>query len=153
MKKPIFAVIDTSVILAGLMSPSGASYAILEHYLAKKSFVWMLSQQLYNEYLLKIALKLPEIQKRAIKNGGNMTPETIDEILAYIVKTSAWLDVASVLALTDDENDDHIATMAIEYGADYLVTLDKDFDVMKERDYTVSIIRPSEFIHILRLST
>ncbi len=113
----------------------------------------MLSQQLYNEYLLKIALKLPEIQKRAIKNGGNMTPETIDEILAYIVKTSAWLDVASVLALTDDENDDHIATMAIEYGADYLVTLDKDFDVMKERDYTVSIIRPSEFIHILRLST
>ncbi len=152
MRMPVFAVIDTSVLLAGLMSPTGASYAIIQQYLEKKSFHWMLSQPLYNEYLLKIAVKMPEIEKRSAKRGDAITAKLIDEVLSYIVKTSIWLDVPNIMALTSDENDDHIATMAVEHGADYLVTLDKDFNIMKKGRYNVTIITPGEFIHILRLS-
>lgn len=152
MKKPLFVVIDTSVLISALISPSGASRAIVDLFLQKRAFVWMLSKPLYEEYLLKIARKIPEMERHAAANGYTVDLNWIDDLLKQIVADSAWFDTAEIIAMTDDKNDDHIGTMAVEAGADYLITLDKDFNPMKGR-YTVQVMAPRDFIHILRLAT
>ncbi len=156
MKIPIFAVIDTSVIISAFMSPTngGASYAILENYIQKKTFVWLMSPALYDEYLQKLAVKFEEIQKRAAKKGIHIEAKDIDNVLSILADTCRWMDTPIIIhGITADPNDDHIGTLAAEAGVNYLVTLDNDFTPMKQGGYTVEIVRPSDFIQLLRLAS
>lgn len=154
MKVPITAVIDTSVLISAFMSPTGASFAILEQYLERGGFLWLMTQPLYDEYTDKLIDKFPEMKKRALKRGEKISLEDFDEVLAYITKTASWVQVDNVQAgITEDPDDDHIGTLAVELGVDYLVTLDGDFATMKKGRYTVKVIRPGEFLAILRVAT
>lgn len=136
MKIPIAAVIDTSVMISALI------------------FVWIMSQPLYDEYQAKIVAKLPEIIKRAASHGVEHSTESIDALMGYLVEQFRWVDMPPVLGgMTDDENDEHIATLAVETGVNYLVTLDQDFNPMKKGRYTVEIVKPGAFIHVLRLAS
>lgn len=156
MKKPIFAVIDTSVLISAFMSPTdkSASFWILQNYLASKPFVWVISQPLYAEYMQKLAIKFPEIQKRAAKKGVKFDTTDVDEVMAYLVENCAWMEMPPVIqGITSDANDDHIGTLAVGLGVDYLVTLDNDFELMKKGRYTVEVVRPYDFMQAVRLAS
>lgn len=156
MKIPMTAVIDTSVMVTAMMSPTGASSAILDIFLEDRPFLWVISPYLYDEYLRKAAEKMLEIQRREKKRGGDIEAigEFIDTVLHYIAKNAAWMEVDDVRpGVTADATDDPIGTLALESGVEYLVTLDGDFDPMKEAGYNLKIIRPGEFLRLLRLAT
>lgn len=124
MKKPITAVIDTSVVVSALMSKTGASAAILDSFIERKPFIWVMSPGLYDEYLRKAASKMLELQKRETSRGGDAATMAgrVEDVLHYIAKESAWLDVGHVMkGVTKDPGDDAFATLAIEAGVNYLL--------------------------------
>ena len=154
MNIPISAVIDTSVIMSAFMSPlnTGASFAILENFVARKNFIWIMSQSIYDEYHKKLVLKFDQIQKRAATKGVIIEASDIDDIMSFLAKNCRWaIDPPVKHGITLDPNDDNIATLAIDVGVHYLVTLDNDYAPMLQGDYLVKVVKPSEFIQILRV--
>ncbi len=57
-----------------------------------------------------------------------------------------------VKGVSRDPNDDHVIACALAAGVSYLVTRDKDLLTLKTYQ-SVEMIRPEEFIHLVRTQT
>lgn len=129
--------LDSSVIIAGINSPTGASSLILK--LSKESkIIASVSEIVLQEVLRNIKKKLPEeVFIQFLKYLSESNFEKIDfeeesEILQYQEIT--------------DTKDLHVIAAAYKAHADYLITLDKKHLLSLEQKLPFKIITPGEFI-------
>jgi putative PIN family toxin of toxin-antitoxin system len=108
-------VLDTSVIVAGVLSKQGASYQLLRA-IPTKSFVTLVSVPLFIEY--EATLKREEIRQR-----HGLSLEDIDTLL------KVWAKICQPVSLhflwrpqLRDPNDEMVLETAVNGGAEALVT-------------------------------
>lgn len=132
-------VIDTSVLIAGLRSASGASFAVLEGIGTK--FELNVSVPLILEY--------EAVAKRLARELG-LTFEDIGDVLDYLCSVAHHRLIYYLWRpLLRDPNDDLVLELAVESNADYLVTHNiRDFTGSEK--VGVRVVTPRDFLGILR---
>jgi putative PIN family toxin of toxin-antitoxin system len=136
-------VLDTSVLVAGLRSRSGAGNAVLR-LIAERRLVLLASPPLFLEY--EEVLKRPE---QRLVHG--LTPEAIDEFLAELAALVEPVDIDFFWRpQTRDPNDEMVLEVAINGGADALVTYNlADFRMAGER-FRIPILSPADLLKKVR---
>jgi putative PIN family toxin of toxin-antitoxin system len=132
-------VLDTSVEVAGLRSRSGAGNAVLR-LVAERRLALLASPPLFLEY--EDVLKRPE---QRLAHG--LTPEAVDEFLAELAALVEPVDIDFFWRpQTRDPNDEMVLEVAINGGADALVTYNLvDFLRAGER-FRIPILSPADLL-------
>ena len=132
-------VLDTNVLIAGLRSPHGASYAILQH-IGRGMFTFSLSVPLVLEY--------EAVAKEHARELG-LTFEDVDDVLDYLCREG---EARSIFYLwrpvLKDPRDDMVLELAVEAGVDSIVTHNvRDF--AEAARCGIRILRPGAFLRQL----
>jgi len=137
----IKAVLDTNVIISGIIMDHGTTYQILRNW-ENGRFEVILSESIIQE--IQRVLYYPHI-----KNRKNLTEERIESILntlkKYAVITPAKIEIS---VISEDPKDNMFIVAAIEGDAEYIVSGDHHLlDI--ESFMGAKIISPSVFLQIL----
>lgn len=134
--------LDTSVLIAGLASPTGASAAIRQLGEVEESRI-VLSQQVLIEADRVLLRKFSHLMERYRLFIKNLSPELVDDPAPEAVRAAA-----AVI----DPGDALILAAAKEARVDYLVTLNtKHFLLPKVQVfYAAPIVTPGEFLAVFR---
>ncbi len=138
----IRALLDTNILVAGLVSQSGASYRLLQYALDLK-FVLLASPALWLEY--EAVLKRSEMLKL-----HGFTKAQVDDFLHGLAArvepvTSHYLWRPQLR----DPNDEMVLEAAVNGAARFLVTVNsRDFEVVAER-FGIEICLPGQFLKVL----
>lgn len=134
-------VLDTSVLVAGLRSDQGASFAILRQ-LGGAGFSISISVPLVLEY--------EAVAKRQARELG-LTLADIDDVLDYICSVAEHRKIFYLWRpYLKDPRDDLVLELAVEAGAEYIVTHNIRHFAGAER-FGVFPITPGELLRRLRL--
>lgn len=136
-------VLDTSVLVAGVRSRSGASNAVLR-LVASRKLVPVASPPLFLEY--EEVLKRPEHQL-----AHRLTVEEVDEFLTEFAALIEPVDVHFLWRpQARDPNDEMVLEAAINGKADALITHNiSDFAPAGER-FSIKILRPQELLQRMK---
>ncbi len=134
-------VLDTNVLLVSL--PGYSPFHPIYRAIVEERFSLFVTNEILTEYEEQISVRLgierTEIQLRELLNLPNVVLVTV-----YF----NWYKI------TSDPDDDKFADCAIACGADYLVTNDKHFNVLKDVGFPgVAIIKAEEFLTIIPKSS
>ena len=134
--------LDTSVIIAGLASPTGAS-GVIRNLAESEQVRIVLSQQVLLEADRVLLRKFPHLIERYRLFVKNVSPELADDPPPGLVRS------AEAAIHSDDAP---ILAAAKQSKVDYLVTLNtKHFLTSKARAFYVSpIVTPGEFLAAFR---
>jgi putative PIN family toxin of toxin-antitoxin system len=131
-------VLDTNVVVSGLLHQKGAPAAILDA-ATSKQFRCYISESLLDEYhevLTRDYLRLD--QRRATRFIG-----ALREVAVFVVPRKK-------VAIARDPDDDRVMECALEAGADYIVTgNNRDFPA---QFHGVRVVTPRDFLFILGTS-
>jgi putative PIN family toxin of toxin-antitoxin system len=132
-------VLDTSVVVAGLRTQSGAGNAVLR-LVASRQLVLLATPPLFLEY--EEVLKRPE---QRLAHG--FSPEEIDEFLGEMAALIEPVEVHfQWRPQVRDPSDEMVVEAAINGGADALVTYNvRDFALVEQR-FGVAILQPAEIL-------
>jgi len=138
--KHVKAVIDTNVILSGLLSQKGASYKLLQ-LIPKKLFTIFISVPLILEYE---SILLKNIRKI------NVSKTEIDNFLDYICAISEHASIYYLWRpILKDPYDDHILELAVSSNVKYIITFNiSDFNEAK--NFGITPIEPNDFLEKIR---
>ena len=132
--------IDTSVIIAGLISSTGASAAILD---------------LCESEILEMVIN-KQVLVEADRNFENKFPCLVQEFRNFIKDTAPTLvadptneEIRKAQKLINSK-DSPILAAALREKVNFLVTLDNHFLLLKEK-VAIKIVSPAEFIKEFRL--
>ncbi|MBO0936732.1 putative toxin-antitoxin system toxin component, PIN family [Fibrella sp. HMF5335] len=130
-------VIDTNCLIAAI--PRLSDHYWLYTAFTERAFDWVVSQEILTEYEEKLSeFYSPSLAQNVLKLLAS-APHVI-----HVEASFKWLMVRN------DPDDDKFADVAFASGADYLVSNDSDFNVLKEREYPqINVIRLDHFKHIL----
>jgi putative PIN family toxin of toxin-antitoxin system len=129
-------VLDTNVLLSGLMLPDGAPGKIVNAW-RRRQLSLALSEPMLEE--IARVLAYPKIRKRL-----DWDDETIARYIALLRFEAEVVSIAGVEAnVPADPDDNHLLATLIVSKADWLITGDRDFDEISESH---PIISPSEFV-------
>ena len=129
-------VLDSNVILSGLMSPKGTTGRIIQAWKDNRLTLLICDAQLDE---IKRVLAYPKIQKRL-----NWSTEKINLFVKLIAYRSEYVDITGIKAhVPQDKDDEMLLATLIAAKADYLVSGDSDLLVLRE-DY--AIITPAQFL-------
>ena len=136
-------VLDTSIVVAGLRTRSGAANAVLR-LVANRRVVALATPPLFLEY--EDVLKRPE---QRLAHG--LAPDAVDEFLAEL---AALVEPVEVHFLwrpqVRDPNDEMVLEAAINGQADALITYNvTDFALAGER-FAIPILRPTDLLKKVR---
>jgi len=134
------AVLDTNVVVAGLRSPNGASHELLEQ-VRIGAWLLVLSNTLVGEY--------HEILHRDAELIGLTHREIDDYVDGLCVLAERFSPVTQWQPVANDPDDEAIIQLAREAQVLYLVTHNVR-DVSRVAQFGVRVVRPSEFLDILR---
>ncbi|MBN1656967.1 MAG: putative toxin-antitoxin system toxin component, PIN family [Anaerolineae bacterium] len=138
---PLRALLDTNVLVSGLIGRAGPPRELLDAWL---DGCYILVTSLYQVQELNHVLSSPRIAERLAVTG----PE-LDTILATMLSQAevvvAQLDLSGV---TRDPKDDPLVAAAVLGEVDYLVSGDQDLLVLEEYE-GVKVTTPGEFVEIL----
>ena len=136
-------VLDTSVVVAGLRTRSGAGNAVLR-LIANRRVVALATPPLFLEY--EDVLKRPE---QRLAHG--LAPGAIDEFLAELAALVEPVDVHFMWRpQIRDPSDEMVLEAAINGQADALITYNiTDFGLAGER-FAIPILRPAELLKKVR---
>ncbi len=124
---PVRAVLDTNVLVSGLVVQEGASHRILEAWLRDR-FTLVTSLYLVDE--LAHVLAYPRIARRL-----RIAADEVEAILAALVsQAEVTAGVLCLPGVTRDPKDDPVVACAREGEADYLVSGDQDLLVLVFRN-------------------
>lgn len=140
--KPWKVFLDTNVFIAGLLSASGASSAVLDLGEAEEILI-VVSEQVLVELDRNMLSKFPMLVARYRSFIQNLEPLLADNPSpALVKKVHQWIP-------TDDAP---IVAAAIHASADYLVSLDvRHFHTKALKAHvSIPIVTPSEFLHLFR---
>jgi putative PIN family toxin of toxin-antitoxin system len=133
-------VLDTNIILSGLLSKKGSSYKILK-LIPSGKFDIFISVPLILEYE---SVLLKQIKKL------NLNKSDINDFLDYICSAAEHTKIFFLWRpILKDAYDDHILELAVASSADYIVTYNlKDFHESKK--FGIESISPEDFLNKLR---
>ncbi len=130
-------VVDTNVLLVAI--PRKSPYHWLFKSFLEKQFELLFSNEILTEYEEQFY--------------SRWAPEAAAELSIILLeaRNTVFVDVYFYFNLIkEDEDDNKFADCAIAAGADYLVTFDKHFNVLKTIDFPkVFVVHPDEFKTIL----
>ena len=143
MKKPIQRIkvfIDTNVLIAGSVSVTGASAAVLDLCEAE-SIQMVIGRQVLVEADRNFSTKLPRLVTQFRQFIQNLAPMMVEDPPAMAVERAATLI---------DRKDAVILAAAIEAKVDYLITLDKKHFIKERvrRNIPIEICTPADFLRI-----
>lgn len=135
------AVLDTNVLVSGLMGGDGPPQQILDAWLHKR-FTLVTSPYLVAE--LTHVLSYPKIADRI-----ELGEAEIDAILAALLSQAEVVPGNLELrGVTRDAKDDAVVACAVEASADYIVSGDQDLLVLGVYE-GVRVITPAQFLALL----
>jgi len=143
LKKPIQKIkvfIDTSVLIAGVASLTGASAAVLDLCEAE-SIQMVISRQVLVEADRNFSAKLPGLVDQFRQFIRNLAPLMVEDPPSAAVERAAGLI---------DRKDAAILAAAIESKVEFLITLDKKHFLKQkvQRNLPIEICTPSDFLRI-----
>lgn len=129
-------VLDSNVILSGLMSPKGTTGQIIQAWKDNRLTLLICEAQLEE---IKRVLAYPKIQKRL-----NWSAEKINLFVKLLAYRSEYVDISGVKAyVPQDADDEMLLATLIAAQADYLVSGDSDLLALRE---SYVIITPAQFL-------
>ena len=129
------AVLDTNVIVSGLLRSTGAPAAVVDLGFAKQ-YRWYISEPIWIEYGVVLARKRLGID-----------PLRAAEFLADLRKTAVFVTPIMKLGECTDANDNKFLECALEARADYVVTGNARHYPSRFQD--IRVIPPRQFLTIL----
>ena len=140
------ALLDTNILVAGLASQMGASFALIQHALAQR-FEMLASPALWLEY--EAALKRADIQAL-----HQLCDQDVDDILnalaGVVVPVQSHFLWRPQLR---DPNDEMVLEAAVNGQASCLVTLNvRDFKLAASK-WHLKLMAPGAFLHLLEKSS
>jgi len=138
---PIRAVLDTNVLISGLIVAQGPPRQILDAWLES---LFTLVTSLYLVEELVHVLSYPRITERLRLDEPELAA-VLDALLSKAEVTSGQLRLPGV---TRDPKDDFVVACAKEGEADYIVSGDQDLLVLGEYE-GIQVITPRQFVEIL----
>ena len=138
-------VLDTNVVVSGVIKGEGPSGKILRLLLRERKFISLTS--------LEILAEIREVLRRdKIRKYHRWTDEQIDIFVAFLYAQSLVTEgKLTVNLVSKDPEDNKFLACAQEGQADYLVTGDDDLLNVKSHQDTL-IIPPSAFLSVLQSS-
>lgn len=129
-------ILDTNVLLSGLMLPEGTPGKIVNAW-RKRNFYLVVSESILEEVARVLAY--PKIRKRL-----NWDDEHISRYIALMRFEAEVVDIVGVEAnVPADPNDNHLLATLIASKAGWLITGDSDFDELTGQ---CPVIAPGEFV-------
>lgn len=130
-------VVDTCVLIAALRSKRGASYKLFK-LIGQGAFDISLSVPLVFEY---------ESAAKKIARSVRLKYTEIDDILNYLCSVAEHHRIHFLWRpFLRDPNDDMVLELAVECGANFIVTYNlKDFEGIA--NFGVVAVTPQEFLH------
>jgi uncharacterized protein len=107
------AVLDTNVLVSGLLKPHGNERLVVALALRRK-FVALVSEPIWTEY--EAVLRRPELK---------LQPAEVERTLTELRKVADFVSPTRTLAASPDESDNRFLECASAGRADYLVTGNK----------------------------
>ncbi len=143
MKKPIQRIkvfVDTSVLIAGVASVTGASAAVLDLSEAE-SIQMVISRQVLVETDRNFAAKLPGLITQFRQFMQNLAPLMVEDPPKAAVERAAALIA---------QKDAAILVAALEAKVDYLMTLDKKHFLKPKvkENIPIEVCTPADFLRI-----
>ena len=140
---PVRAVLDTNVIISGLLSEHSPPRWLVDAWLDGR---YILVTSLYQVEELSHVLTYPRVAGRV-----RLSDAEVNLILAALLSQSQVVPgVLQLPGVTRDPKDDPLVACAVEGAAEYLVSGDKDLlDLGKHGE--IQVVTPREFAEILDL--
>ena len=141
MSTPRAVVIDTNVVIAGLLTadPSSPTALVLDGMLGAR-FVFLLSAPLLTEY--RVVLLRP-----AIRDRHGLAEAELDELLAEIVRNGVVREPGHAAENAPDRNDQHLWELAGSEPGAVLVT--GDLELAQDPPAGAQVLSPREFVGLL----
>lgn len=134
MKKPSLVLFNASVVIAGLISPSGGSGKLIQ-WARERKIIGVVSEIILNE--ISKHVKIKDLEKTFL-----------------VVASPSEKLVNDYNAIVIDKGDAHVLASACELEVDYLVTLDKKHLLsLKKKIKNFKIVSPKELIETLEKET
>lgn len=135
------AVLDTNVLVSGLISAHGPPRHVIDAWLAGK-YVLVISTYLVQEMMH--VLSYPRIQAR-LRLSAEERDAILAALLAHAEVTPGQLALPGV---TRDPKDDAVVACAVEGSADLIVSGDQD--LLALGDYRgIRVVTPAQFVKVL----
>lgn len=139
--RPVF---DTNVIVAALKSrnPSSPNVELLQRW-DNGEFDLLYSSHLHGEYEEKFAAR-------------NVDPQRSRQFLENLTRRGILVDVSPseiVPVISSDPDDDLILACAVKGAATHIVTYDPHFDFLGGQYCGIEIVRPLNFLYLIRGDT
>lgn len=133
-------VLDTTVLIAALRSPGGASRAVLRLCLNRRC------QALIGEKLFKEIEDV--LGRRELFDASPLTPSEREEIVDALMNVSEWVPVYYLWRPNlPDEGDNHLIELAVAGGATVIVTQNvRDLRSGELRFPQIAVETPAEFM-------
>ncbi len=131
-------ILDTSVIVSGVLSPHGTPAQLITHWLAGK-FTLLYSQPMLAE--LEDVLNRVWLKER-LAHVPNRIPDFLQAVTILDEQVHGYINVAGTV---HDPFDEMFLACAALGQADYLVTVDKDLLTVATYQQTV-ILSPAQFL-------
>lgn len=136
------AVLDTDVIVSGILVPNGHPAQILQAWRDGR-FLLITSEAIIKE--VKDVLNRPRIRNKY----QHLTPTTIGRLINLLRHHSILVPGKFKLRVVErDPDDDKIIVAAVEGQAEYIVAGDVDLTDLKSY-HGIKIVKPADFIRIL----
>lgn len=134
------AVLDTNVFVSAAMSKN-----------ANSPTREALDRWKRGEFVLLVCTPLAEEIIEKLKQRS-VDPEKIIELVETLVNWAEWVEVPAekIEALLSDPDDNVVVACAVEGKANYLVTYDPHFDLLKGEYRGIKIIKAIPFLEVLR---
>ena len=137
----IRAVIDTNILVSGVISPKGAPRKILD--LAKNEVFKVVTSVSINHEILNV------LHREYIYNKYSLTEEIIDDISVFLyMGTLLTEDQYAIAKVKKDPEDNKFVACALEGDADYIVSGDDHLLSLKHYQ-GIQIVNANGFLKIM----
>ena len=139
--RKIRAVIDTNVLVSGIISPKGSPRKILD--LARKEIFKVVSSASINHEILNV------LHRDYIYTKYNLTEEIIDDISVFLYEGSILTEDRYVISrVKKDPDDNKFIACALEGEADYIIS--GDDHLLSLKNYKgIQILDARDFLKVL----
>lgn len=138
----IKAVLDTNIIVSGIVSPKGLPRKLLE--LAKEETFKVVTSILINREILEV------LHRDHIYTKYGLNAAIIDDIASFLYEgTILTEDSYEIMKVKKDPEDDKFINCAIEGEADYIVSGDRHLLDLKHYS-GIQIVNVNSFLRILQ---
>ncbi|MCX5806849.1 MAG: putative toxin-antitoxin system toxin component, PIN family [Proteobacteria bacterium] len=138
----IKAVLDTNIIVSGIVSPKGSTRKLLE--LSKEETFKVVTSILINREILEV------LHRNSIYTKYGLNEAIIDDIASFLYEgTILTEDSYEIMKIKKDPEDDKFINCAVEGEADYIVSGDKHLLDLKHYS-GIQIVNATSFLRILQ---